>query len=96
MCPSCTNSGSVKIRLDIIDKSLRTPERLRMIADTMNSVSDVTCDGARNFGEDLKESFCRLFHAEKQFHYDDYNGDKKTQVQGAMIDALKEAKTQYD
>lgn len=101
VCPTCSDQSSVRIRLDIIDESLRSPDMLRTIADVIQSVSGVECDGSKSFnGEkhddlDLKEDFCRLFEAESKFNYEDYKGDRDQKVRKAIVDALKKAREEY-
>lgn len=101
LCPTCSDHNLVRIRLDIIDDSLRTPDMLRTIADVIESVPAVKCDGTNSFDEsthddlDLKENFCRLYEAEKKFYYDDYNGSKRHKLREAITEALQESKDQY-
>lgn len=102
VCPTCSDQNSVRVRLDIIDESLRSPDILKTIANVMESVSGVECDGAKSFSDDkhddldLKEDFCRLFEAEKKFEYNNYNGDKNQRVRKAIVDALEEAREEYN
>lgn len=100
-CQTCAINKGVNIKLDIIDESLRSPSILREIADTMESVRGVKCDGASSEDEkdddlDLKEKYCRLYQAEEKYNYSDYSGDKEEKVKKAMKDALSEAKNIYD
>lgn len=101
LCPTCSDHNLVRIRLDIINESLRSPDMLRTIADAIESVPAVECDAASSFDEsthddlDLKGDFCRLYEAEKRFYYDDYNGSKTYQLREAITEALQESKDQY-
>lgn len=74
---------------------------LRTIADAIESVPRVECEGIDSFDKsthddlDLKEDFCRLYEAEKRFDYDDYTGSKRDKLREAITEALQEARDQY-
>jgi hypothetical protein len=101
ICKTCSEESRVNIRLDILDESLRSPSTLRVIANTMNAVNGVQCDGTsdkdkRQDDLDLKKEYCRLYEAENKYQYSNYSGDRDEQVRKAIKDALYDAKRIYD
>lgn len=100
-CPSCSED-SVHIRLDMIDDKYRTPDMLKAIAESISSVEGVQCSSVSDLNHqkqddlDVMEKKCRLFKAEKEYEYEQYDKSKQESVKLAIREALNDARDIYN